>query len=282
MTTTNFDLQRDLQLYTAALQYEVQPLPRLGLVLGAGGHLQRRDNGKTDHAGSYMIGLSYDLASGTRLHASHNRQVRFPSISQLYDVGSGNEELKAERTLHYEAGVDQQLPAATTLGLTGFLSDASNFIEKNDTTDRNENFEKYRFAGAEFTVENRAVENLLLRASYSYLYSEDRSAGSGKQQLQYRPRDKVTFEGRYAFAFGLNADASLLHVARQYFYDSTGTLKKRLNDYTVINVKLSQDLWAKRLNLYAGIDNLLDEDYEQSYGLPQAGRTYYGGAEVRF
>ena len=275
MTTTNFDLQRDLQLYTAALQYELQPLPGLGLVFGVGGHLQRRDDGKSDHAGSYMLGLSYDLSSGTRLHANHSRKVRFPSIKQLYDPVSGNEGLKAERTVNYEVGIDQQLPAATTLGLTGFWIDASNFIEKNDTTGFYQNFEQYRFAGTEFSVENRAVQHLLLRASYSYLYSKDRSAGSAKDQLQYRPRDKATFEARYTCPFGMTADASLLYVARQYFYDSTSTLKKRLNDYTVVNVKLAQDLLAKRLNLYAGVNNLFDEDYETSYGLPQAGRTYY-------
>ena len=282
MTTTHFDLQRDLQRYTAALQYELQPLPKLGLVIGAGENLLRRDNGNTENAGSYMIGLSYDLTNATKLHASHSRKVRFPSISQFYDVGTGNENLKAERTLHYEVGVDQQLPGATTLGVTGFLTDASNFIEKNDVTDHYENFQKYRFAGAEFTLENRAVEHLLLRASYSYLYSQDRSAGATKQVLQYRPRDKVTLEGRYVCPFGLTADASLLFVGHQYFYDKTGTLKKRLNDYTVVNLKLAQDLWAKRLNLYAGVNNLLDEDYEQSYGLPQPGRTLYAGAEVRF
>ena len=92
----------------------------------------------------------------------------------------------------------------------------------------------------------------------------------------------MTLEARYAFSFGLTADASLLHVANQYFYDKTGTLKKRLNDYTLVNLKLSQQLLSERLSLYVGADNLFDQDYEQSYGLPQPGRTLYAGAEYRF
>jgi len=282
VTTTAFDLQRDLQLYTAALQYELQPLPKLGLVVGVGGHLQRLDDGETEEAGSYLLGLHYDLFAGTRLRANHSRKVRFPSIRQLYEVGSGNADLTAERTMNYEAGIDQQLPAATTLALTGFLMDAKDFIEKSDATDRFENFERYRFEGVELAVENRFVDHLLLRATYSYLHSENRTSGGRRDVLQYRPRDKYTLEGRYVFPFGLTADASLLHVARQYFYNKDWTLKKRLNDYTLVNLKLGQDLLEKRLNLYVGADNLLDEDYEQSYGLPQAGRTLYAGVEYRF
>jgi len=36
------------------------------------------------------------------------------------------------------------------------------------------------------------------------------------------------------------------------------------------------------LSVYLGADNLLDEDYEQSYGLPQPGRTAYAGLEYSF
>jgi outer membrane receptor protein involved in Fe transport len=33
--------------------------------------------------------------------------------------------------------------------------------------------------------------------------------------------------------------------------------------------------------LYLGVDNLFDENYETSYGMPQAGRFVYGGIEFR-
>jgi len=34
--------------------------------------------------------------------------------------------------------------------------------------------------------------------------------------------------------------------------------------------------------VYAGVDNLFDEDYEESYGLPQAGRLLYTGLVYKF
>jgi len=282
VTKESFDEDRDLQVYSAVLQYELQASPKLGLVLGGGWNWQHRDSGNTEDAGTYLAGLHYDLFSSTRVRASVSRKIRFPSIRQLYEANTGDPDLKAEHTLTYEAGVDQALPAATDLSLTCFWIDAKDFIEKNDFTDRFENFEKYRFTGFEVAAENRYVENLVLRASYSYLHNKNRSDGVSVDELQYRPRDKVTLEGRYIFPFGLTVDASLLYVGHQYVLDKTGNEKKRLNDYTVVSSKISQDLFAKRLNVYVGASNLFDEDYEQSYGLPQAGRTLYAGADYRF
>lgn len=281
-STTTFDLQRDIQTYSLALQHEQQLQPQLGIVLGVGGHLQRQDDGGTEQDGSYLLGLHYDLGAETRLHANHSRKIRFPSIRQLYEVGSGNEHLSAERTLNYEVGIEQQLPAATSLAVTGFLMDAKDFIEKRDTTDQFENFEQYRFKGVEIVLENRALERLFLRATYSLLFAENRKADNTRDELQYRPRDKVTLEGQYRFPFGLTVNASLLYVARQYFYDSTWSVKGQLNDYTLVNLKLTQALLQQKLQLYVGADNLFDQDYEQSYGLPQPGRSLYAGLEYRF
>jgi vitamin B12 transporter len=284
VTNTPFDLQRDVQIYTAALQYEVQPWESLGIVLGAAQHAQVR-NERDDDGTSYELGIYYDPLPGTRLRANHTRKIRFPSIRQLYEVNSGNSRLSAESTLNYEAGVEQQLPAATILTVTGFLIDAQDFIEKNDATSRFENFQDYRFQGFEIAAETRAVQNLFFRVAYSYLDSEDRSSGSEKDELQHRPRDKFTVEARYRFPGGMTAQGSLLYVGNQYFYDSDNVAplqKKQLNDYTVVDVKLSQDLVGGQVNLYAGANNLLDQDYEQSYGLPQPGRTLYAGARYRF
>jgi outer membrane receptor protein involved in Fe transport len=56
----------------------------------------------------------------------------------------------------------------------------------------------------------------------------------------------------------------------------------RLDNFTLADVRLTQPLQEGRLSLYAGVDNLLDEEWTLNYGLPQEGRTIYGGAELRF
>ena len=76
--------------------------------------------------------------------------------------------------------------------------------------------------------------------------------------------------------------ASMKYVADQYFYDDTETMKKELGDFTVVNLKLNQNLGTSGFNIYAGAENLLDETYEESYLLPQPGRTLYAGVEYHF
>jgi len=277
---TDIDLDRNFQVYSVAAEYEINPVNGLGLVAGYGHHFQERQDAPDDDDFSYLVGAYYDVLDGTRLRVSHERKVRFPSLKQLYEVDAGNTGLKAERSMHYEAGLEQALPANTLVTLTGFYTDISDFIEKDDTTGLNTNFQKYIFEGVEVTAENRTVQGLMVRAAYSYLYTRDLTTGGVRGELQYRPRHKVTVDTGYRFDFGLTAYASFAYVATQSFYNAAGD-RKELKDFGLVDAKLSQDILGDRVNLYIGARNLLDRDYEQSYGLPQAGRTVYGGVEVR-
>ena len=99
--------------------------------------------------------------------------------------------------------------------------------------------------------------------------------------MQYRPEHKLTFETQSVFGFGLSAYASVMYVADHYFYSRNTPLEKeKLNDYTLVDLKLDQAFLNKRLHLYLGVDNLFDQDYEEAYGFPRAGRTLYAGTKI--
>ncbi len=145
------------------------------------------------------------------------------------------------------------------------------------------NNDKYRFQGVELTAETRWVDELLLRAGYGYLHTEDRSSQWERDELQYRPEHKLTGEVKYGFDFGLSIYTSVMYLADQYYYSNTDQpIQRELGDYVVVDLKVDQEVIGDRWRLYAGADNLLDEDYEQSYGLPRAGRTVYAGTELSF
>ena len=249
---------------------------------GYGQYWQNRGERDQDDY-SLLAGASYDLTSQTRLKASFKRSVRFPSLGDLYDVSKGNAQLVAERAYSYEAGAEQKLPGNSTASLTGFYTRARNLIQKEQQSGRNSNLSDVRFAGFEVAAATRFVDRLLLRGSYAYLHSADKSR-AGREQVQYNPRDKVTLEARYDFPCGLSPHLSLLYVGNQYFYtkESMAVVQKaKLKDYTVVNLRVSQKVWDDRATLYAGADNLFDHNYETSYGYPQPGRFVYGGVEFR-
>ena len=179
--------------------------------------------------------------------------------------------------------MEQKLPLQIKLAVTGFYTRADNLIQNDQAAGRNMNLSDVRFSGMEVTASTQSVERLTLRASYALLHSEDRSR-PGRDQVQYNPQDKVTLEANYDFGAGVSGYLSLLHVANQYFYtkESVAVVQKaKLNDYTVVNLKLSRRVLEDRMTLSVGANNLFDENYETSYGFPQPGRFIYGGFEFR-
>lgn len=279
--TEAIDEKREVKFYSAALEYEHNISDHLGGVIGYSQQFMNKDEGSDENDFTYLIGAFWELTDSTRLRANHARKVRFPSIKQLYGGASANSDLNPENTWHYEVGVEQGLPARTSVQLTGFYIKAEDFIEK-DSSNVYRNYQELNFQGIETALTTHAIDNAMLRIAYTLLDTKDKSDNATRDQLQYRPTHVVTIEGSYTFGFGLNIYASMKHVADQYFYDDTETLKKELDDFTVVNLKLNQALGTSGFNIYAGAENLLDEAYEESYLLPQPGRTLYAGLEYHF
>jgi len=167
--------------------------------------------------------------------------------------------------------------------LTGFYIDIEDFIEKNDITGLSENFEKYEFYGVEVSAENRYFDRLLLGASYTYMSTEDKGDDSERDELQNRPEHKIVLEATYQLPWQMSVYGSAQYVAQNYYYAKQDTSdQRRLPEYVVVDFRVNKSAAGGALDLYFGINNLLDEDYEQSYGFPVAGRTMYGGVTWKF
>lgn len=276
---SDFDDDEDIETYSIALEYERELTTDIGMVAGYGQHFNQREE-EDDNDFSYLLGATYDMSEATRFRINHSRKIRFPSVKQLYGK-DGNLDLNTEVTYNYEAGVQQQLPGKGVLSLTGFVIDAEDFIEK-DEDDVTRNYQDLSFKGIETDLRVYPVNDLMLRLAVTWLDTEDDSDDSARDELQYRPEWTVNTEAKYRFAFGLTAYGSIQYVADQYFYNDDGSEKKKLNDITVVNMKISQAVANTGLEIYGGVDNLFDEDYEESYGLPQPGRMFYAGIEYQF
>lgn len=270
---------RAVGFWNAALEYEVSPVDRFGVVLGAALHGFNRSDSSDDDDWSALAGVHYDLFDQTRLRASISRKVRFPSIKQLYEGSGANEDLETERTVHYEIGVDQGLPCIDTdVSVSVFRIDADDFIEKID--DVNQNNDKYRFTGVEVAADNTSIDKLRVRAAYSYLDAENRSDDALFDELQHRPEHKATVEAWYTLPLDVKAYASWMYVGRRWAFSKTETT--RMRDYNVVDMRLSKAFFEDTLEVFAGADNLFDEDYDEGYALPRPGRTLYTGVTWNF
>jgi len=275
-------VSHDLSLYAAAMEYEATFFERLGVVAGYSHHWQDKDEGSDDDQGAWLTGLSFDVAEHTRLRASYARKIRFASIKNLYDSDAGNEDLDTETSDNYEIGVTQLLPYGIMADLALFQNNVKDYIQKVEQSGGNdlyENYDEYRFKGVELFL-SKQFSKAGASLGYSYMDAENKSEGADFEDLEYRPVHKLTLEGNYTFDFGLIAYASLMYLTDQVYNgdDDQGDL----GDITLVDLKIEQRVYKELCSLYLGVDNLFDEDYEESYGFPQAGRTAYAGMKIRF
>jgi outer membrane cobalamin receptor len=229
-----------------------------------------------------IAGAHHDFGSSLRVRAAAGTRFRFPTLRQLYDSDGGNPALGTERAMLLELGLERKLSDMGEIGLTLFRTDVDDFIERGES-DRFENFQAYRFRGVEFFGSARVVPPLQLRASYTFLDTQDRSPGAGRGALQYRPRHNLGVDARYHFAFGLNAYATVRHIGGQVFYSRVEPIEQRkLPAYSVADAHVRQRLLRNRLEAFLGATNIFDTAYEEEYGNPQARRMLHGGLTIHW
>ncbi len=280
-TPTPLDVQN--RTFSTGLEYELSPIERLVFVVGVSYDRFSKITEDAGHEDEWnpQFGMFYDFTENTRVRGSISRKTRFPSLRDLYDIESGESDLKAEKALNIELGVTHRFPYNIQLGLSGFYYDVDDLIEKNRATELYENISDAEMAGLEVELLGQILKNLHLGLGYTYLYTKDKSPGSLRDDLQYRPRHRLTWDLRYSFDFGLSFYLNGQHTAKQYFYSKDDKIKRELNKYSIFGIKASQVLF-KYFEAYAGIDNITDREYEESYGYPQMGRFFYGGVSARF
>ena len=265
----NFSSDAHADVYSTGAEWEARPAARIGTVLGGALNLQQRPGQVLKVEPTWLMGLSVDPASTLRLHASVTRKVRVPSIDQLYNASSGNPDLHAEHAYAIDAGADQQLMRGLTATVALFQANAYDFIER-DPPAPFENYDEYRFRGAEVTLQTTRIPRLQLRGGYSLLDADDLGAG---RPLQTRPRHRGTIDGVWTPISGSALRGAVSLVGRQ-FYASRGSniVQRPAGGYTLVDLGVTQTA-ARRYDLVFDVTNLFDRLYDQSYGLPREGRA---------
>ena len=254
---------------------------QLGLVAGLGYSKQDRSDGPGEDGTSWLLGAHYAWGEATTLRASASRQVRYPTLRDLYAVDRGNPALTPETTDTYELAWRQDLAAGPQFEAVLFHIDADDFIERPLTGGLVQNFEAYQFQGVEVTLASRAAGPFDWSVGYTWTDSENQSSGADIETLQNRPEHKFALRADYEFAGGWRVGGTWLYVADSYTLSrTTPTTAQELGDYNVLDLDVSFE-FGGNARVYARIENALDELYEESFGFPQDGRTLVLGAEVK-
>ncbi len=226
---------------------------------------------------TWRIAPSYVVPyCGAHLHASVGTGFKAPSLFQLYYPYGGNADLDPETSLSYDIGFDQKLLSnSIVLSATWFHNDIEDYINwyGDWLTGGYENIEELTTEGVETSIGWYPLELISFKLGYTYTDSET-DDGSRKARI---PLHKGSFDISIYPLDNLQLTTSILYTGER----EDGAANETLDAYTLVNLSGSYQVcdYAK---LFARIDNLFDEDYEEVAGYGTAGLSAYAGLKVTF
>jgi outer membrane cobalamin receptor len=249
-------------------------MERISLDLGAAWNVLTSEGlDKARSSFDPSVGAWLTLAEPLRVRLSASRATRFPTLRHLYGFDSGNPDLKPERALKLEAGLEFDITSDLQATADLFRNNVKDLIERKGRGYQYANFDRVILQGIEVGFGGSAFSRLAFNIDYTYL---DAYEDETEYWLPYRPSHKVDGDLRYLFRFGLTAYAAVQYVSKRV---TPHPESEQLPHYFVANLKVSQKLFD-RFHPFLEIKNVFDEDYEEEKDFPMPGRTFLGGIKV--
>lgn len=250
-------------------------------ILGKIGAHNLQANVRYDHvedSGSDVtgyLGYAYDVTAEWKLLANVSTSFLAPSMSQLYDRGNGgNPDLEAEKSRAAEIGA-QYSSGDTLVRATVFEWRTKNLINwvadyPGAWTGTNYNVGRAKNYGLDLTASTK-VAGIDLRANLTLQNPKDRETDEAllKRAKTFASLDVSKTYGPWYLGGNV-----------QYTGHRTDYGDIRLPSYTLLNLDARYNI-NKNVSLYARIENLLDKDYETTYGYQQPGRGAYVGVNFK-
>ncbi|GGZ31249.1 TonB-dependent vitamin B12 receptor [Echinicola pacifica] len=236
----------------------------------------------------YNVNPSYNFQVSdqvtAKILASVSTSYLTPTLYQLHSPDYGNEGLNPEESLNYEQGVSFYIGQSFIINLVHFTRDERDPIEFVSLFDADNNY-----LGAEYqnTTDQRRVEGF--EADFSWIANEFLTV---KANYAHVSTDKPeSFYRIPATKWGLafnTQPAKFTVVNLKYNFTSQRTIydwgqgEVELDSYGLADLYLQQGVLQNKLQLFGGVNNLLDEDFTAIYGYTTQGRTFNLGARYQF
>jgi iron complex outermembrane receptor protein len=219
------------------------------------------------------LGLWFTVAKPLRLRLAASRATRFPTLRDLYSIDSGNPDLKPEKAVKLEAGVEWQISRYLQTTVDLFRNNVKDLIERKGRGYTYSNLDQVILQGIETGIRGRLMGRVDFSVDYAYLDAYEQNT---EYWLPYRPSHKVDYSVSYLLKFGLSVYLSGQYVSRRVTPHPESEL---LSPYFVTSLKLSQKIF-NRFHPFIEIKNLFDENYEEEKGFPVPGRASLVGMKI--
>ncbi len=236
------------------------------------------DHSSAGSAETYRVTSRYNVPeTRTAFHGSIGTGFRAPALEERFNNWVGNPDLRPETSFGWDCGVEQAFFGdRLVVDGTYFRNDFSNLIEFFPTgpfTGVLRNVGRAFSSGVELTTAWKLNPCTTLTANYVHTLTRDLETGL---QLQRRPAHKAAFR----VTRRLRGDRARLHMNMLYVGPRRDAVYT-LHEYFRLDLAGSYQL-TPRCELFARIDNVLDESYEEVWGYQTAGISGYAGVNLRW
>ncbi|MDD7884894.1 TonB-dependent siderophore receptor [Flavivirga sp. 57AJ16] len=241
-----------------------------GLNVNAGGRL----NNHSEYGSHFIYNLnpSFTIKSNdngyTKVFGSFSTSFITPSLSQLFGSFGPNPDLEPEENRTIEAGVEFKLN--NNFRMTGLFF---NREEKNTVLWINGGYlnatDKLNARGVEVEVSTTPLEKLSITANYAFT--------EYKESLARRiPKHKGNLQLGYDFS-----KKTFASLSYQYTHDRfESSFVPLLDSFSLFNLYVSHITLKNKIKLFGGIDNILNEDYQDVPGYVSKGRNVRLGFQL--
>lgn len=251
---------------------------------------------QTDTYGTFVTGrasIALELSRSTSMRAAVGNAFKAPAFEETFSSAFtiGNTTLNPERSLSWEAAVEQRLGSRAVISATYFdqrFRDLIQYVLGDASTNfrgTNENLGAASARGLELEARASALGPFDLGANVTLLRTRVTDAGTGAfgtfvngERLLRRPARTAALDADYRAGEGLRVGAALRFVGNRDDRDFSNDTRVELPSYTLLD--LSGDVSLSALSralapvaLTARVENALDSDYQSAFNFPAPGRT---------
>ncbi len=232
--------------------------------------------------------ILYKISNAHEIRAGLAHKTRFPTMKNRYSASLGksnpNPDLKAEDAMNYTLDYGGKfLDEKAHINISAFYSHLTNAILKVygvDTDDASiyqlQNTGKAEHIGMEASVDYQIIKPLLFTMDYSYVKKNNLSSPDEK----FTDVPENSFRTAFSYKF---KNQSYLNVNIESYSDRYSTSDGiKVDGYSLLNCKGKGFIYKNKLSIEAGINNILDKNYEVSEGYPMPGRNAFASAVFTF
>jgi vitamin B12 transporter len=229
---------------------------------------------------TYRIAPAYVFyESGTKLKATFGTGFKAPSLFYLFDPVYGNEDLKPEKSVGWDAGIEQYFWNSRVIaGITYFNNSFEDLFGFDDNF-KALNIYEAETRGIETYFSANPVSGLRFKFNYTYMKTED--SQNDNLPLLRRPEVKIVYNLNYELIENTNLDLELIYTGVRDDKDFLNfpATRVKLESYTLVNLAVSYNIFPF-LQLFGRVENLFDSDYEEVFGYETPGLSGYAGIRL--